>query len=71
LLVEFPDDTAYVLASCVHSSTALLGFFLLLLIFLGGRVVVRVGMKEIKSWNLNLGFCRLRWEFISGARGLM
>jgi len=80
LLVEFLDDTAYVLASYGHSGMcwpvmAILvllcrGFFILLLIFWEG-VVVRVGMKEIKSWNLNPGFCKLHQEFNSGVRGLV
>jgi len=31
----------------------------------GGCLVVRFGVKEIKSWNLNLWFWRLHWEFNS------
>jgi len=44
--------TAYVLASYGHYGTALLGLFPFAFDFFGrGRVVVRVVMKEIKSWN--------------------
>jgi len=69
LLVEFPDDSA--LCWPVVAILVLLcwGSFLLVLIFFwageGGCLVVRFGVKEIKSWNLNLWFWRLHWEFNS------
>lgn len=54
------------LASCGHSGTAPQGLFPFAFDFFGagrgGGLVVRFGMKEIKSWNLNLGFCKLQWK---------
>jgi hypothetical protein len=60
-----------VLASYGHSGTALLWLFSFYFDFFGDGVVVRVGTKEIKSWNLNPGFCKLHREFNSGVRGLV